>query len=66
MRRAKALEGSQFDHRLDVPFEENRQDKDVEGWGFPQTRTDMDIVARYLGEENALLFQGALSYQAFA
>src|SRR5438445_11380537 len=66
MRRAKALEGSQFDHRLDLPFEENRQYKDVEGWGFPQTRADLDIVAWYVGKENAVLFQGTLSYQALA
>ena len=61
-----SLEGGQLDHRLHLAFEQHRQDDDVERRGLAQARADLDVVLGHVGEQDALLLEGALADQAFA
>ena len=63
---AEAVERRQLDHRLDLSFEQNRQDDDVQRRRFAQTGVDVDVIGRHVGEQDALFLEGALSDQSFA
>ena len=62
---AEQVEGAQFNHRLDVPLEEHRQHHDVQWRSLTQPGSDLDIVSRYVGQRDPLLFKGALPHQTF-
>ncbi len=47
------------------PFEQHRQDDDVERWRLSQPRVDPHVVARNVREQDALLLLGALADQTF-
>ena len=63
---AEAVEGGQLDDRLDLALEEHRQHDDVERRRLAQAGGDLDVVGRHVGEQDALLLQGALAHQALA
>src|SRR5437899_10255485 len=62
---AEQVEGAQFNHRLDLPLEKHRQHHDVQWRSVAQPGGDLDIVSRYVGQRDPLLFKGALPYQTF-
>ena len=62
----KRLEGSEFDNGHQIAFKQNGQGDNVERSRFAQTRIDLNIVFRDIGQENGFAFQSALPNQAFA
>ena len=63
---AVSIERGQLDHRLDLFFKQNRQHQDVIGSRRAEAGTDLHVVGRHIGDENALLLQGALTDKALA
>ena len=57
----KWLKGGQLDDGANVALEEDRQHDDVERCGLPQPGVDPHVVARDVGQEDALLLQRALT-----
>src|SRR5262249_15229781 len=62
---AEPVKGGQLDHRQDLALEEDREDDEIVGWSFPEAGADLDIVARYLRELDALLLENTLAHQSF-
>ena len=62
----KPLERGQFEHALDLAFEDQRQHEDAARRGLAQAGRDADVVGRQVGEQDLLLLEGALADQAFA
>ena len=56
----EAAERGELDHRLDLLLEQHRQDDDVERRRLAERRADADVVARHMGQEDALLLERAL------
>ena len=50
----------------DLAFEQDRQDDDVERRRLAEARADLDVVVGHVGEQDALLLEGALPDQALA
>ena len=63
---AEAVERGQLDDRLDLALEQHRQDDDVERRGLAEAGADLDVVARHVGEQDALLLERALADQPLA
>ena len=66
VRLREAAERGQLDHRLHLLLEQHRQHDDVERRRLAEGRTDGDIIARHIGEENALLLVSHLTDQPLA
>ena len=66
VRGGERLERRQFDHGLGLAFEQHRQDDDARGLGLAQAGLNLRVVRRHVGEQDPLLFHGALADQAFA
>ena len=66
MRFVEAVERGQLDDRLDLAFEQDRDDEDVGRRRRAESGTDLDVVGRHVGEEDRFLFDGGLADQAFA
>ena len=64
--RAEAAERGQLDDGADRALEEDRQHDDVQRRGLAEARVDRDVVARDVGEEDALLLLRALADEALA
>ena len=62
----KDLEGSQFQHALNLALKKNGQNHDIQGYGLAQTRRDADVIAWHVIEKNFRLFLGALPHQTLA
>jgi PAS domain S-box-containing protein len=60
------LERSEFDDRFDLAFEEHRQDNDVTRRGLAEARRDVDVIFRYIHQQDRLAFHGALPDKPFA
>ena len=65
-KRGELRHRGKLDHRLDLIFEQHRQDDDVARHDLEQRRTDRHGVVRHFGDQHAALVGGALADQAFA
>src|SRR5262245_24413050 len=66
MVRRERLEARELDDGTELVFEEHGQHDEVE-WGcFTETRADLDVIARDLGEQDRLPFDRGLTDDAFA
>ena len=63
---AEGGKGGELDDGANRPLEEDRKHDDVEGSGLAETGVDPHIVAGDLGQQDPLLFLGALAHQALA
>jgi hypothetical protein len=63
---AEPVERGELDDRLDLALEHDRQDDDVERLGLAEAAVDLDVVVGDVGQEDALLLEGALADQALA
>ncbi|MDF2698109.1 MAG: hypothetical protein K0S65_6492, partial [Labilithrix sp.] len=64
--RAERLEARELDDGTHLVLEENRDDDDVERRRLAEPRADLDVVARHLREQDALLLERRLSDEALA
>ena len=63
---AEGLKCRELDHGFHFALEQYWQHDDVIGFGFAQARTNVHIIRRDIGDQDALLFERALAHQAFA
>ena len=63
---AEIVKGRQLDHGHDVAFKQNRQHDDVARSRFAQTGIDLNVIVGHARQQNAFLFQRALTDHAFA
>jgi hypothetical protein len=61
VRRTEPLEAGQFHDRLHRAFEHDRKHDNVQRLGFAQTRRDLDVITRHVGEHDLFFFQCALA-----
>jgi hypothetical protein len=59
-------EAGQFDHRLQLAFEQGGQDDDAARGALAQPRADLDVVLGDVGQQDAFLLGRALADQALA
>ena len=59
VRRAEFFERRQFHDCLDLAFEQHRQHDDVRRRRLAQTGSDLHVIRRRVGDEDAFLFQSA-------
>ena len=64
--RAELFEGGQFHDRLDLAFEQHRQNDDVRRRRLAEAGSDLHVIGRRVGDQDALLLQRGLSDQTFA
>ena len=63
---AEAVERGELDDGLDFPFEQDRQDDDVQRLGLAEAGADLHVVAGDLRQQNALAFERGLADEPFA
>ena len=66
VRRVEPLERGQFQDRLHLPFEHDRQHDDVHRRGAAEAGRNAHIFRRHVGQQDLFLFQGALADQSLA
>ena len=62
----EALEARQLDDGLDLALEDDRQHREIQRLALAQTGTDLDVVGRDIGEQDALPLQQTLADQPLA
>src|SRR3989475_10559910 len=62
----EAVERGELDDRLDLTLEQHRQHDDVERLGLAESRGNLDVVARHVGERERLTLERALADAALA
>ena len=66
VRRAELFERRELHHRLDLAFKQYRQDNDVGRLCLAEARSNMNVIIRRVGDEDALFLQRRLAHQSFA